>query len=215
MAYNYTNLNSQKALIWRIVHRDNIPWILDNGVHCASSAMRAQGYVAIGNADLINRRQHRAVSISPGGVLSDYVPFYFTPFSPMLLNILTGRNVVLRAKDEICILVSSLRRAAEINLRFVFTDKHAYVPTARFFSDLAHLDQIDWPLLQARNFKRDPENPAKLERYEAEALIHRCLPVQSLLGVICHTDAVKATINAEVQRRGLALGVEARPDWYF
>lgn len=25
----YTNLNPEKALIWRIVHRDNLPWILD------------------------------------------------------------------------------------------------------------------------------------------------------------------------------------------
>ncbi len=33
--YDYSQtLNPQKALIWRIVHRDNIPWILDNGLHC-------------------------------------------------------------------------------------------------------------------------------------------------------------------------------------
>lgn len=35
MNYDYhQTLNPQKALIWRIVHRDNIPWILDNGLHC-------------------------------------------------------------------------------------------------------------------------------------------------------------------------------------
>ena len=33
MANHYPNLNPEKALIWRIVHRDNLPWILDKGVH--------------------------------------------------------------------------------------------------------------------------------------------------------------------------------------
>jgi hypothetical protein len=33
MANHYPNLNPQKALIWRIVHRDNLPWILDNRWH--------------------------------------------------------------------------------------------------------------------------------------------------------------------------------------
>lgn len=32
MANHYPNLNPEKALIWSIVHRDNLPWILDNDV---------------------------------------------------------------------------------------------------------------------------------------------------------------------------------------
>jgi hypothetical protein len=34
VAEHHPDLNPQKALIWRIVHRDNLPWILDNGLHC-------------------------------------------------------------------------------------------------------------------------------------------------------------------------------------
>lgn len=33
MANHYPSLNPEKALVWRIVHYDNLPWILDNGVH--------------------------------------------------------------------------------------------------------------------------------------------------------------------------------------
>ena len=33
MVNHYPNLNPEKALIWRIVHRDNLPWILDKSVH--------------------------------------------------------------------------------------------------------------------------------------------------------------------------------------
>ena len=46
MAYDYSaSLNPQKALIWRIVHRDNIPWILDNGLHCGNSLVQAENWI--------------------------------------------------------------------------------------------------------------------------------------------------------------------------
>lgn len=37
MANHYPSLNQEKALIWRIIHRDNLRWILDNGLHCANA----------------------------------------------------------------------------------------------------------------------------------------------------------------------------------
>jgi len=53
----YSRLNPEKALIWRIVHRDNLPWILDNGLHCANSDVQSPHYVNIGNPDLIDKRR--------------------------------------------------------------------------------------------------------------------------------------------------------------
>lgn len=216
MANHYPNLNPEKALIWRIIHRDNLPWILDNGVHCANSPIQAPNYMAIGNTELISRRAHREVPIVPGGTLADYVPFYFTPFSPMMYNIYTGRGEVpKRNNEEICILVSSLPRVDAMGLRFVFTDRHAYPPLARYFNGLAQLSEIDWPLLQARNFKRNPDDPAQIERYQAEALVYGHLPTSALLGIICYTDGVKTMIESQVQAKGLTLDIRAMPGWYF
>ncbi len=212
---NYTNLNPEKALIWRIVHRDNLPWILDNGLHCANSEVQAPQYVNIGNVDLIDKRRSRQVPIATEGVLTDYVPFYFTPFSVMMQNIHSGWSVQQRSNDEIVILVSSLYRVAELGLPFVFTNAHAYPDWTNYYSDLANLDQIDWSILQRRDFKRDPDDPRKMERYQAEALIHHHLPITGLLGIMCHTDAMKVRIEADVAARGLTLPVHARPKWYF
>jgi ssDNA thymidine ADP-ribosyltransferase, DarT len=108
MANFYPRLNPEKALIWRIVHRDNVPWILDHGLFCANCSPQAPDYVTIGNPELIGRRSQRIVPIPPGGTLADYVPFYFTPFSVMMKNIHSGRSVEKRSNDEIVILVSSL-----------------------------------------------------------------------------------------------------------
>ncbi|MCU1759299.1 DUF4433 domain-containing protein [Pseudomonas sp. 14P_8.1_Bac3] len=212
---NYTSLNPEKALIWRIVHRDNLPWILDNGLHCASSEAQTSQYVNIGNADLIDKRRNRCVPISPAGVLADYVSFYFTPFSVMMKNIHSGWSVQQRSNDEIVILVSSLYRVEQLGLPFVFTNAHAYPDWTDYYSDLANLGEIDWSILQRRDFIRDPDDPRKMERYQAEALIHDHLPITGLLGIMCYNDAMKERIEQDVAARGLTLSVHARPGWYF
>tara|TARA_R110001583_G_scaffold85875_1_gene224964 strand:- start:1364 stop:2008 length:645 start_codon:yes stop_codon:yes gene_type:complete len=212
---HYPNLNPQKSLIWRIVHRDNMPWILDSGLHCGNSNARSPDWVHIGNEELIDKRSRHPVPIAPGGALNDYVPFYFTPFSVMMKNIHSGRGVRQRRNEEIIILVSSLPHVQKSGLPFLFTDGHAYYQWSNFYNDLADLDKIDWPLLQGRDFRRDNDDPAKFERYQAEALIHNHCPISGLLGMVCYTESVKSELELQLQQRGLALPVHARQDWYF
>lgn len=211
----YNNLNPQKALIWRIVHRDNVPWMLLNGLHCSNSSIKDPGYVPIGNPDLIDKRRHRAVPISPNGTLADYVPFYFTPFSVMLLNIKTGRGVKQRNNDEIVIMVSSVSHAANNGSRVIFTDAHAFPAWTSYYSDPAELVKIDWPLLQRRDFKRDPDDLRKIERCQAEALVYQHLPATSLLGVVTYSDNQQRQIESMVRAAGRSIPVYVRPDWYF
>ncbi len=216
MPNHFSKLNAENAYIWRIVHRDNLPWILDNGLHCSNSTIQSPNWVNIGNEELIDRRSRRNVPLPPGGTLSDYVPFYFTPFSPMMYNIYTGiGGVTQRGNDEIIILVSDLRRVQQFGSAFLFTDGHAYPPDTNYYNDLSHLSEIDWPLLQARNFKRNIDDPKQFERYQAEALIYKHLPVSSLIGVICYSDAIKLNIEQALRTRGLTLRVDTMSGWYF
>lgn len=210
------DLTSQKALIFRITHIDNVQWLLENGVHCRSSNHVDPNFREIGNPDLINKRQTRGVPIAPYGTLSDYVPFYFTPYSPMLYNIKTGHQGMRQTPmSEIVVLVSSLHRVAEIGLPFVFTDRHAYLEAAEYSSDLVELDRIDWKILQARDFKRNPDDPGKFERYQAEALIHRELPVSALLGIVCYDSKQESHVSGLVSTCSVSLKVKTRRNWYF
>ena len=212
----YKNLNPEKALIWRIIHRDNLPWVLAHGLHCGNSALRAPNWVSIGNSELIDKRARHAVPVPPGGLLNDYIPFYFTPFSVMMRNIRSGRGgVQQRSNDEIVILVSSLHHITKKGLPFLFTNMHAYYRWASYYDDLAHLDQVDWPLLQARDFRRDENDPVKFERYQAEALIHKHCPVSGLIGVVCHSETGKMSAQSQIDANGLNLPIYVRPDWYF
>jgi hypothetical protein len=208
-------LTPEKGLIFRITHRDNVPWILDNGLHARSGDKFDPNFRNIGNVDLIHRRSLRPVEVPPGGTLSDYVPFYFTPYSIMMFNIITGKNVKKVPNEEIVIFVSSLRHIADQGIPFVFTNQHAYPPMAKYFTDLNCLDEIDWPILQSRDFKQDPDDPGKKERYQAEALICRCVPMAALRGVCCYTTAVERDLRAEVERRGLSFKVAAQQNWFF
>ncbi|HEX3125902.1 MAG TPA: DUF4433 domain-containing protein [Thermoanaerobaculia bacterium] len=209
-------LTPEKALIFRATHRLNLPWVLANGLHSRSSDLQDRSFVAIGNAEIIDRRQRRAVPIEPRGDLADYIPFYFTPYSPMLLNIKTGYGgVQQRPNHEIVILVSSLFKLEELGVRYVFTDRHAVLNAARFFSRRADLNQVDFELLQGRDFKRDENDPGKFERYQAEALAHLHVPVEALLGVACCTDTVRDELEALTSSAGVSVKIVARPTWYF
>jgi len=208
-------LTEENAYIFRIVHIDNIETILKNGICCRNSTIYGNDYVEIGNPDLIGKRASREIPVLPGGTLSDYVPFYFTPYSPMLLNIKTGYNVKQRPMEEIVILVASLRKLAADNVNFVFTDRHAFLSTAQFTNDLSNLTWLPWELFQAKNFRRDPENPDKMERYQAEALIYQTLPVNKLKGILCYDQNTKDKIEQLAQRLETVVPVVVRPQWYL
>lgn len=209
-------LNAKDARIFRITHVQNVPWMLDHGLVCRSSPQADPNFITIGLPDLIDKRRNHPVPIAPGGTLADYVPFYFTPASVMLMNIKTGYNgVTKRPNPDIAILVSSLPTLQKAGVPFVFTNGHAYMQETDYFNDLCDVDKIDWGILQRRDFRRDPDDPGKMGRYQAEALAHRHVPVSALLGIACYDAAAKAALDAEVNRRGLGLRVISRADYYF
>lgn len=209
-------LTPEKALIFRITHRKNVPWILGNGFHCGNGERLDPEFVSIGNPDLIEKRRQHPVPIEPGDTLGDYIPFYFTPCSPMMYNVRTGYGGIRRRKNsEIVVFVSSLRRLAQLGVPFVFTDRHAYLKAARFENDLSRLDLVDWQLLQNRDFQRNPENPESFERYQAEALVHRHLPVRGLEGLACYNEDTLKEVQALASDSGLQMPIAIREEWYF
>ena len=206
-------LTPDNAFIFRIVHRKNMPAICVDGCHCKSSTI-GKTYTQIGNLELISKRDSCPVPCGPGGTLSDYVPFYFTPFTPMLYNIKTGYNGVQKqAQEDIVILVSSLHLLKRLGVSFVFSDRHAYLKTALFSDDLADLNRIIWQTLQARDFRKD--DLERFEKYQAEGLVHKHVPLSALTRVICYNDSVRAEVQQAADTNGAPLHIIAQPSWYL
>ena len=191
--------------------RKSIDWFL------IANGAADPDFVAIGNPELIGKRTHRTVPLPPGGTLADYVPFYFTPKAPMLLNIKTGHNGIKQRPDQdIVILISSCRAMRDCGVAMLFTDRHAYTATAAWTARADDLSgMIDWDILCRHDFARDDRYPDKMERYQAEALAHRHVPVRALLGIGCASDVVKSSIEGQMRAAGLALEAFVRPGWYF
>lgn len=209
-------LNAKDAMIFRITHIDNLPWILDNGLHARSSTTIDTNFINIGSSELITKRKSRDVPITPHGTLNDYVPFYFTHHSIMLLNIHTGYyGVTQRPNEDIVILVSSIPKLIASKIPFVFTNGHAYMQGTDYFNSSSDLDEIDWKILKARDFAKDANDPGKKGRYQAEALAHKHVPIEALLGMACYNDTLKLQLEKQVSARGLTLPVKAIPGWYF
>ena len=207
-------LTPERALVFRLTHIDNMPWILANGLHCSTSETHDPDFVSIGNTDLIQRRRRTAVLVGPRQTLADYVPFYFTSRSPMLLNIRTGRGVTRRKPEELVILVVSLRSLVAHGVPFVISDRHAALQYAKFWTTLAGLDSLAWGCWQQRDFKRDQNDPSKFERYNAEALIHRHLPIERIEGIVCSGEQPRTRVVA-MQNCGGEIEVVCRRHWFF
>ena len=207
----YGFLTAEQARIWRIVRRSDISSLIENGLYSANHVPPTANYKTMGNEDIIERRNSRVVPIATGGVLNDYVPFYFTPCSPMMYNIHTGYNVPKVANEDIIILVASLNSLKNnSSVNFVFTNMHALMAYADFYSDLQHLNSIDWGILQNCNFTR-----VNMERYQAEALIHQHLPIEQLEAILCYSETVKSEVESYLKQHGKNMTVKVAKHMYF
>ena len=185
------------------------------GLQSRSSMEVDTEYTPIGDEEIIMRRQKKQVPIAAKRSYSDYIPFYFTPYSIMMHNILTGYNVPKRKREDIIIVVSSLRDMQQKGYDYVFTNQHALSETGlQFYDKLEELEAIDWDLLNQRDFKRDPDDPGKLLRYQAEAMVRDTLPLTDIRGLVCYNDQVRQDLSGHAMKQNLELNIKKLPDWY-
>lgn len=163
---------------FRITHIDNIPHILRNGIVKADSPLRDDNYVSIGDQQVIRVRTEMAVEDRR---ISDYIPFYFGPRSPMLYVIQHGYNGVQRVEPwNIVYCVIRLDDIVNNNIDCVFTNGHALSKITSFFAKerLAGIDEIvKYDDVYSSQWDTEADIDLK-RRKEAELLIKNDLPPQ-------------------------------------
>ena len=123
------------------------------------------GYTNIAHRSVQDRRAHTAGPCGPGGVLHDYVPFYFAPRSPMLYTISRGNVEGFKAGQEFVVhRVSTAQAVQKAGLGFVFTDGHGIMAFTTFHDDLTQLDEVDWELMKSRYWFDTDEDLVLSER---------------------------------------------------
>jgi len=151
------------------------------------------------------------------GFLSDYVPFYFAPRSPMLYAIKCGFVEGCEDGQEAVIhLVSTIDLAIETGNAWCYTDGHAEMRITRFFDELEKIDEVvDWRLMKNQFWFDTDTDPNRKWRRQAEFLVHRFFPFESIIeiGVIDRESAAK--VEETVGNLEYKPAVKVRRGWYY
>ena len=206
----------RQTYIYRISHYENLESTLRNGIYCRNSSSCDPDYINIGHRNLIEKRGQRIVPLSPGGVLNDYIPFYFAPRSPKLFSIHNGSVQGCNyGQNEIIYIVSSIETIKKANIRFVFTDGHAYQNISKFFNDERDLNQVDQSIMGAKYWNNTDQDNDRMRRRMAEFLIYEFVPVNCILAIIVYNDEIKNKVDSIQQNCQTQINVSIKKTWYF
>ena len=169
--------------VWcfRITHIENLKHILRYGLCTVKSANANPNFVGIGDPSIIEKRKEIDTPDPPGGSFEDYVPFYFGPRSPMLLQIASGWGGIKRfPQDEIIYLISNITLLQAHNLEFFFCDGHARSFTSKKYIDVKDLDLLDWETIYSTQWRSDETDLRRKEKKQAELLVKHHVPISCI-----------------------------------
>ena len=205
--------------VYHIVHVDRLPSIVTDGcLWCdAEIARRAPPGTTIGMSGIKQRRlAELALSSYPSLHVGDCVPFYFCPRSVMLYLIYQGNHPDLTyrgSQGPIIHLEADLHAvvawASQQRRRWAFTLSNA---GSRFFEDrcdLAHLHDIDWNAVEARDWQQYKEGK------QAEFLLEHGFPWQLVERIGVHSRASFQQVAHAMPANGHRPPVEIRTEWYY
>lgn len=205
--------------IYHIAHVDRLPAIVANSSLLCDGEIqrRAPSGTTIGMSDIKRRRLIELVlSSHPDLHVGDCVPFYFCPRSVMLylihqgnhpeLDYRGGQGPVIHFQSDLHAVVNW---ADQQNRRWAFTLSNA---GSYFFEDrcdLAHLNQIDWSAVQARDWRKCKEGK------QAEFLLEQSFPWQLVERVgVCSRGVYQQVVHA-LPANGHRPTVGIHTDWYY
>jgi hypothetical protein len=171
--------------LYRMVHWQNVDYVLQNGLCCREHPSADPHYINIGHRQLITDRHEHPVKLPNAGNLGDYVPFYFAGHSPMLYLIRNGyQGVTQRPQQDIVYLVLKLDTIVKSALDYIFTDRNAKIHIAKFFNDLKDLKELDWDIITSKEWKNDESNISRQDFKQAEFLIKEYVPVECIHAIV-------------------------------
>jgi len=203
--------------LFRIIHIDNVDYLLRNGMYTRHNEKADPDYINIGDNDLIANRNDYPVPIDPpNGSLGEYVPFYFGPLSPMLLKIKDGNGGIKKRPQSdivyvICRLDTVIRQCEE----WCFTDGHAKNKMTEFYNDEGNLDEIDWEIVVERYWANTEDDFDRMRRKQAEFLIKHRVPVECISHIIVFDEQKRNLVQEIIDELELNIKVLIHKPYYY
>lgn len=199
---------------FRIVHIDNIPHVVKYGLVHNDSPFASDSFVPIGDVSVMDARSTK--QLTDGSFLSEYIPFYFGPRSPMLYNIQNGNGILTKKEpDEIVYCVIRIEDVINSDLHCVFTDGHALNNMSKFYSksDLQRLDSLVKmeDVYATYWFNQSPWDDRKRKK-EAELLFKDEIPPQFIVGFLVYNKkAFEKMISFGIPKEKIIV----KPEYYY
>jgi hypothetical protein len=207
-----------------MTHVENLPQIVaEGGLVCDAEAERRElCKQSIAYTELKQRRATRPVEklffgqIAAGGVLADYVPFYFTIRSPMLYAIKGGYVQHFKGRQsDVVYFVSSVEAIAASDRVWCFTNGHAVEGVTEFFDSLADLDKVDWEVIRDWSWQNTLADLDRKRRKQAEFLVHRRVPWKLITKIGVLNRGKGEVVSKLIAGMDHQPGVTVEPDWYY
>lgn len=209
--------NYNKIYLYRIIHLDNLEYILDLGkLTCPNHEYKDINYIGIGDNTLIQSRSSKQISLEPFGTFADYVSFYFSKRSPMLYNIFHGYSgVIQRRQEEIIYLVTNYQKVICCGCKYVYFDGHGYHHLSGCYNNESGLIEIDWDIIYSKYWMETEADPDRKRRKQAELLIYREMKINNLIGIGVFNEDVREKISLLLEKKHLNLDCKIKPEWYY
>ncbi len=211
-------LNNNRNFCYRICHIHNLPHILEHGLCTKHHPNASPDFISIGNPSIISTRDSTLVKIDGYGSIGEFIPFYFTPKSMMLFNIITGYQAPLvpkRNKEDIIVIrcrINDLSKAG----KFFFTDGQANVTSiTNHYSNLIDLDKIDWDIIQTSDFKKSEADTDKQRRYQAEFLVQHNVPVNFIESINVYNSKAATFVQTELAKTDRLITMRIHTFYFF
>jgi len=203
----------QKIWLYRITHIENLNYILRNGIFTRESPNFDPNYINIGDASLINYRKSLDACDPPGGKLSEYVPFYLGPRSPMLYQIAKGyEDIIKYPQEKIVYLISSFNQVKMHNLPYFFTDGNARSETTNNYTAEDDFEKLDWTTIYSTYWKSDETDLLRKQKKQSEFLVKEHLPVTGLDFIGVFNNVAEQNVLHLLKELNLKIPIKISPD---
>lgn len=175
-------------IVWHFTHVDNLAKIAATGRLLSDRSAAPNVNVAYASVK-DNRRRFDVTPDSqyPASTVSDHVPFYIAPKSPMLYVVQKGHSSYQGGVTPLVFLGCCLSDIIDSGATWCASDGNAGAAITRFSRDLGTLgDFVDFNLLRQKMWKNTPDDMDRMRRRAAEILVHNAVPLELVSIIIAY-----------------------------
>lgn len=150
-------------------------------------------------------------------MIGEYIPFYFTPKSIMLFNIITGywHPLVQKRNQSEILIIRCLIADLALLPQWFFTDGQGNDFSSNHYNDLDNLELVDWKSIQNGEFSKSDGDFDRPRRYQAEFLVHKQVPLKSVESLNVYNDQAENFVNNYLHLNNINLAVNIQPHYFF